>query len=561
MKPMRAIFSIFSITLFVLISATTVAAQQGSTGSSEVPTLVVAFPKSDIGFNPIHAFTSTEAQLYTALYEGLVTYNPLTLEPLPGVAESWDISKDGLTYTFHLRKDATYWNGQPVTAQDFRNTWLHLLDPKVKAEYSFLLDSIAGAKAYRLGETTNPNTVGIKAVSAHVLEVKLAHPASQFLKILCHYSFVPIPSNYLDKEDWRNLPVIPGNGPFYVTKHTANEIDLAKNNLYWDAENVDINKIKILLTDDSAKVTKMFDAGEIQWATGNVEWDKVRDRQSIMVNPLFATSYFFFRADSKPWSNPDVRRALALLLPWNKIRQDNPLYIPTSTLVPRFGSYPSVTGITKENNQEALSLLTKAGYPNGRGLPAVTIAIPNDQENKRIANIMAASWTSAIGLTVKVDAVPYPGYYQRIEKKDFTLATTTWIGDFADPLTFLQMWTATSNLNNAGYNDPAFDEKIHASMAEKQPERYKTLAAAEKILLSGAEVLPIDHAPALNLVKISDIQGWFPNALDIHPFKYIRFRTPAPIPGVAQLDGSRTTLEPPPTLALFGPVSSSGARS
>lgn len=519
-------------TLLIVGTSSVVMADSGQ--GNEPPPFVVVFPKSDIGFNPLHAFTSTEAQLYTALYEGLVTYNPLNLDPLPGVAESWDISKDGKVYTFHLRSNAVYWNGQPVTAQDFRASWLHLLDPAVKAPYSFLLDPVVGAKAYRLGESSDPNSVGIKAVSDDVLQVTLAHPASQFLKILCHYSFVPIPASYLKDENWKDKQVIPGNGPFYVLKHSADEIDLQKNNLYWDADNVDINQIKILLTDDSAKVTKMFDDGKIQWATGSVDWDKVRDKRSIIVNPLFATSYFFFKATKKPWDNPEVRRALALLLPWHKIRQDSPLYIPTSTLVPKIGSYPDVTGITKQNDGEAMSLLAKAGYPQGRGLPAVTVAIPTDSESKRIADIMAATWESALGVTVKITTEPYPAYYKQLDTEDYTLATTTWIGDFADPLTFLQMWTSDSNLNDGGYKDPAYDLKVHDSMSESSPERYKTLAAAETILLHGAEVLPIDNSPAVNLVKVADIQGWFPNALDIHPFKYLRFRTPEPIPGVAQ---------------------------
>ncbi|HUX20561.1 MAG TPA: peptide ABC transporter substrate-binding protein [Spirochaetia bacterium] len=532
--PIVAIFLLFG-------AAAGLAAQSSSDGKSDIPPFVVVFPRSVIGFNPIHAFTSTEAQLYTALYEGLVTYNPLNLDPLPGVAESWDVTNNGTVYTFHLRKDAVFWNGEPVTAQDFRNTWLKVLDPKVKAEYSFLLDSVVGAKAFRLGESSDPDTVGIKALSKDLLQVTLVHPATQFLKILCHYSFVPIPSNYLNIPDWRDQKVIPGNGPFYVVKHTADEIDLTKNNLYWDADNVDINEIKILLTDDAAKVTKMFDAGEIQWATGSVEWDKVHDQRSIMVNPLFATSYFFFKADKSPWDNPDVRRALALLLPWDKIRQDSPLYIPTSTLVPQIDSYPDVTGITKENNTEAMQLLVKAGYPGGKGLSTVTITIPTDAESKRIADIMAASWERALGLSVKINSVPYPEYYSRIEKGDYTLATTTWIGDFADPLTFLQMWTSDSNLNDGGYKNSAFDSKVHSSMSEKEPERYKTLADAESILLNGAEVLPIDHSPALNLVKVADIQGWFPNALDIHPFKYLRYRTPSPIPGVAETRPSSAT--------------------
>lgn len=558
---MKRMLSVACI-LFAFGATGIATAQSQDSQPAKAQELTVVFPKADIGFNPLHAFTSTEAQLYTAIYEGLVTYNPLNLDPLPGVASSWDISKDGKVYTFHLRSDAYFANGQPVTAQDFRNSWLHLLAPATKAQYSFLLDPVVGAKAFRLGETTDPNTVGIKALSAHELQVTLAHPASQLLKVLCHYSFVPIPPAYLDKVDWRDQTTIPSNGPFRIVKHNADEIDLVKNDRYWDAENVDLSKITILLTDDAAKVTKMFDAGKIQWATGSVNWNQVRDRRSIIVNPLFATSYFFFKADRKPWDNAKVRRGLALLLPWKKIRQDNPLYLPTSTLVPKLDSYPKVTGITEENDSEAMRLLAEAGYPAGKGLPPVTISIPGDSESKRVADIMAASWERSLGLTVKVEVGSYPSYYQHLDTNNYTLATTTWIGDFADPLTFLQMWTASSNLNDGGYKDSAFDAKIHESMSQSSPKRYETLAAAETILLHGAEVLPIDNSPAVNLVKVADLVGWFPNPLDIHPFKYIGYRTPEPIPGVAQSWGAgvlRASLSRalPPRLrsfasALFG---------
>lgn len=534
---MKRAIPLLGLLLFGAAAMAMADASSSSNTSVQEP-LVVAFPKTDVHFDPIYGITSTEAEIYTALYEGLVTYNPVTLEPLPGVAESWDVSDNGKVYTFHLRTDAQYWNGQPVTAQDFRNSWLHVLDPKVKAQYSFLLDSIVGAKAYRTGKSTDPNSVGIKVIDAHTLQVTLEHPAAQFLKILCHYSFVPIPSGYLDKKDWgAGDAVIPGNGPFYVLKHTATEIELTKNNLYWDSANVLLPSVKILLTDNAAKVTKDFNDGSVEWATGNVEWNKVNKTNAIIVNPLFATSYFYFKADKVPWNNPDVRRALALLLPWSEIRQKSDLYIPASTLVPRISSYPEVTGIDKSDPTEALALLKKAGFPGGIGLPTITILVPNDPESARIAGIMLTTWEKALRVNVKVESMSYSDYYTKLETADYTLATMTWIGDFADPLTFLQMWTSHSNLNSGGYSDAKYDDLIAQSMSESGDQRYKTLGDAETVLLDGGEVLPIDHSPALNLIDLHEMEGWFPNALDIHPFKYIAYRTPAPIPGVALAPG------------------------
>ena len=522
-------FIVIMVAFGLAISATLAVAQDEN---DSLPTeLVVAMGKSDIQLNPTLAFSATEAQLFTALYEGLVTYDPFTLEPVPGVAKSWDVSPDGKTYTFHLRQDARYWDGQDVTAADFRNAWLALLDPKVKAPYSFLLDVVKGAKAYRLGQSKDPDSVGIRAIDSKTLEVKLDEPASDFLKILCHYAFVPIPKPFLSVKDWSAQPTVPGNGPFYILKHSSDEIDLAKNKLYWDADNVRLSRIKVLLTNDAEKVTTLFNEGKIQWAAGGADWEKVKNSKAIVVNPMFATSYFYFNCRQAPWDNSDVRRALALLLPWDKIRIPNQLYIPATTLVPKIASYPDVTGIDKQDVSEAMSLLAKAGYADGKGLPPVTIVVPQGDESKRIADVMAEAWKSAIGLSVDVKSYSYNAYYQAIQTGPFTLATTTWIGDFADPLTFLQMWTSDSNLNSAGFSNPIYDREIKESMGQPETERYKTMAEAETLLLAQAAVLPIDHTPAVNLINLSVIEGWFPNPLDIHPFKYMAWRTPEPIPG------------------------------
>ncbi|MFP4564309.1 MAG: ABC transporter substrate-binding protein, partial [Spirochaetia bacterium] len=203
--------------IFILTAVTVVLIFAGARFlSAELPTdefLRVSFSGTEITFNPLHTFTSTEAQLYTALYEGLVTYHPLTMEPVPAAASRWEISADKTTYWFFLRETGRYWNGDPVTAADFKDTWLTLLDPEEKSEYSFLFDIIEGAADYRTGKNTDPLSVGIRAVDTFILEVRLEHPAGHFLKVLCHHSFAPVHPRFLDREDWSISSIIPGNGP------------------------------------------------------------------------------------------------------------------------------------------------------------------------------------------------------------------------------------------------------------------------------------------------------------------------------------------------------------
>lgn len=497
---------------------------------------VVSYLPTKLELNPIKAYSSTEAQLFTAIYEGLVTYNPVTLKPEPGVASYWEVSPDGKQYRFYLRDNARYWNGDQVTASDFRNSWLELLKPANHSAYSFLFDVIVGAENYRKGINTDPSSVGIHVISPSVLEVDLVEPATQFLDILCHHSFVPVNPTLLHYgEDWSKLPSVIGNGPYFITKRTDSEIDLSKNDLYWDAANVKIPRIKIVFREDVQAIADDFNKNKIQWVAGGIALDQITNRDAIVINPLFATTYFFFKAAKAPWSNGDIRKALTLLLPLDQLRSDQYQFIPATTLVPPIPYYPEVKGITSSNKDEAMKLLAAAGFPEGKGLPPIIIHIPDGTDNSRIADVMAKAWRDALGVEVKIDTQPYQSYVDNLSTADYTLATLTWIGDFADPLTFLQMWTGGSNLNDAHFTNDRFDSLIRESLGKSGRERYQLLSQGEQILLDTAEVIPLSHSPAINVIDLNQIDGWYPNPLDIHPFKYLQFAAKRPLRGVASL--------------------------
>ncbi|WP_455382218.1 peptide ABC transporter substrate-binding protein [Salinispira pacifica] len=538
--------AIFAILLLAGGVAAAQIATQDKNGSGKatgpgLDEFVVSYLPTKLELNPIKAYSSTEAQLFTAIYEGLVTYNPVTLKPVPGVASYWEVSPDGKQYRFYLRDNARYWNGDPVTASDFRNSWLELLKPENHSAYSFLFDVIVGAENYRKGINKDPESVGIRVLSPKVLEVDLVEPATQFLDILCHHSFVPVNPNLLHYSDWSKLPSVIGNGPYYITKRTDSEIDLAKNDLYWDADNVKIPRIKIIFRDDVQAVADDFNKNKIQWVAGGISLDQITNRDAIVINPLFATSYFFFKADRAPWNNGNVRRALTLLLPLDQLRSDQYQFIPATTLVPPIPYYPEVKGITSSNKEEAMKLLADAGFPDGKGLPPITIHIPDGTDNNRVADLMAKAWHDALGVEVKTDTQPYQSYVDNLATADYTLATLTWIGDFADPLTFLQMWTSGSNLNDAKFDNPKFDSLVRQSLGKSGRERYQLLSDAEQILLDTAEVIPLSHSPAINVIDLNQIDGWYPNPLDIHPFKYLQFAAKKPLKGVAELSPGRVS--------------------
>jgi peptide/nickel transport system substrate-binding protein/oligopeptide transport system substrate-binding protein len=249
-----------------------------------------------------------------------------------------------------------------------------------------------------------------------------------------------------------------------------------------------------------------------------------------MVNALFATHYYYIRAAKFPWNDHRIRRALSLALPWDQLREGH--YLPAKTLIYRLPGYPEIEG-TETDVETARQLLADAGYSGGKGLPELVIRITPSEEAARIWSLMASTWMKELGLSVKIDTIPFSQYFQSLKQGDYEVGYSTWIGDFADPYTFLQMWRRDSNLNDVGLNDQDYEALIDRSMMEEGEQRWKTLAEAEKLLLDRGVILPISYSSALNIVDTGELEGWFPNALDIHPFKYLSFKAFRPLPGVA----------------------------
>ncbi|MDR2101565.1 MAG: peptide ABC transporter substrate-binding protein [Treponema sp.] len=492
--------------------------------------LTAVFSNGEIELDFRKSYLASEAQLFTALYEGLFSYHPFTMEPVPALASKWEISEDKKKWTFTLREEAKYRNGDPLRAEDFRSAWISLLDPGANSPYSSLFDVIEGARDYRTGKQSDPRQVGILAVNDRTLEVRLTAPSSFFPSMLCHHSFSPIHPSMLNEGDWSAKPPV-SNGPFYIESRDAGQMVLVKNEFYWDAPRVSLNRVILKFTEDGEEAAALWNSGEARWISGDVNLENLTDRSGIVINAMFATHYYFIRSAEKPWNDHRLRQALSISLPWDQIRQGH--YLPAKTLIFPIPGYPEIAGVDTTDTDEARRLLEEAGYPKGVGLPDLTIRLTPSAEAGRIGEIMAAAWMQ-LGIPVKIDVVPYTQYFQALKKNDYEVGFSTWIGDFADPYTFLQMWRQDSNLNDAGYNDTDYEALLDKSMSEEGEQRWKTLSEAETLLLSRGTVLPISYSPAINVVDTDELDGWFPNVLDIHPFKYFFFKALRPLPGVAR---------------------------
>jgi peptide/nickel transport system substrate-binding protein/oligopeptide transport system substrate-binding protein len=491
--------------------------------------LTVTFSANELELDFRKSYLASEAQLFTAIYEGLFSYHPFSMEPVPAVAENWELSDDKKQWTFTLRRDAKFQNGDPVTAENFRAAWLSILSPQSDAPYSSLFDIIEGAKEYRTGEMRSADKVGIIASDARTLIVKLNAPAFFFPSMLCHHSFSPIHLSLLNVDDWSARPPV-SNGPFQIAEMNKSKIVLVKNNNYWDASAVSFKKITLKYTETGEEASDLWNSGEARWISGDVNFNTLTDRSGIQINAMFATHYYFIRSKEKPWNDFRVRRALALALPWDEIRTGH--LLPAKTLIYPLPGYPELDGLVDTDLEEAEDMLAEAGFPGGVGLPDLVMRITPSVEAARISTLMANAWKENLGVSVRIEVVPFNRYFQTLRTDGYTVGSTTWIGDFADPYTFLQMWRKDSNLNDAHHSDDDYEKLMNKSMLEEGDVRWSVLADAEKLLLERGSVLPISYSPAINIVDTNELGGWFPNALDIHPFKYLNFRAFRPLPGV-----------------------------
>ncbi|HWR11794.1 MAG TPA: peptide ABC transporter substrate-binding protein [Rectinemataceae bacterium] len=528
---------LFALLLMLVIALPALSAQAESPEE-----FVTIFGGTTPEFDPHRSIYSTEAQIFTALYEGLFSYDGATLEPLAAAASSWKKSKDGMVYTFQIREDAAWSDGAPLLASDFRNSWIRMLD--LNAQYAAFFDIISGAREYRTKENTNPESVGIQATGRKTLVVTLNRPAAYFTRLLCHHAFAPIHPSMLGASDWVKRVPFPVNGPYRFASFEKGRLSLEKNPLYWDEKSVSIHGQVMLFSDDDAAATRMFNNEEAHWLAGPGDYDAILMEDAIQVNPIFSTHYWYFDCSKAPWDKASVRRALALLLPWKELRDSAKYMVLATTLVLPLPGYSQAKGIESQDRDEALKLLESAGYPEGAGLPELNIYFAEGQDNKRQAMLFQAVWKALPSLKVTLAPVSPLKYYGIItgnqKAEGITLAHTTWIGDFADPEAFLQMWTPDSPLNDSGFKDAEFQTLLSKSYEKEGKERMSLLAEAETYLLQKAVVLPIYHGFEASVIDIDYIEGWYQNALSIHPYKSLKFGTPSIQPNVASAGPGKT---------------------
>lgn len=500
---------------------------------------VVSVTSGIPNLHPHAAYNASDAQILTGLYEGLCVYDPYTLQPVAGLAKDWKVSSDGLTWTFTLRDNLKFENGDPITAQVFRDSFINLLNPELHLPYASLLECVKGVKEYRSGKSTDTSHIGLYAESAVSLKISLAYPAEQLTDILCHHAFSAVHPSQLQaiarfagKSSFTAVseaftPI--ASGPFKIESFTGDKIRLIKNTVYWDANSVQLPSISLLLAAVPDEMTEAFNRGSVHWLCGSVNLNKVAAPHTIHITPMFATEYLYFKTNIPPCNNQSLREALLSAIPYETLRKD--YLIPAKTLVFPLTGYPTVTGIEKQDIAKTEQLLKKS--PQGEVVQPIKILLPQTAFYSEQAELLKKAWQH-VHIPVEVVTVPFEKYYDRLKTEDYHIAVISWIGDFADPLAFLELFRSESGLNNSGWSSTEYENLIKKASAEQnRKKRLQHLAKAEQLLLNSSVIIPLSHIPAINVIDLSDIKGWYTNAVNIHPFKFIRFVQPEPLPGVA----------------------------
>ena len=478
-----------------------------------------------------------EHRIIQTLFEGLVTKNPHTLEIEPGVAERWEISEDGRTYTFHLRENARWSNGDPVTAEDFRWSWQRALTPALGNQYNYMYFPIHNAEAFANGRTQDFSDVGVRVLSPYVLQVELRSPTPYFLQTLDHQAMFPVhratleafgdPSNQLSQ--WARVGNIVSNGAFRLTEWRVNShLRVEKSETYWDADNVSLNAVVFYPTENIVTEERMFRNGQLHM-TNEVPLDKIEEYMNtqpelLQLAPYLGTYYYMLNTERPPLDDVRVRKALAMAIDRELLVDSiipgvvEPAYalVPPDTL----GYFPPKT--LDYDPEQAQALLAEAGYPEGQGFPAVELMYNTHEEHQKIAVAIQQMWQRTLGISVQLSNQEWKVYLDTQDNMDYQISRRGWIGDYVDPNTFLDMYITNGGNNRTGFSDARYDEIMlqEAPQTLDREQRYALYYEAEEILMDAMPLIPVYTYQSKHL-KHPSLQGIPVNILNYFNFKYI----------------------------------------
>ena len=483
-------------------------------GSSNSDALIYNLGEDPETIDPTLNTSSGSGSIIDNAFEGLMRLDE-NEKAIPGVAKSVDESEEGLVYTFHLREDAKWSDGQGVTAKDFEYSWVRALDKETAAEYSYQLFYIKNGQKFNEGEATR-DELGIKVIDDYTLEVTLEAPTAYFKELTAFTTYMPLREDIVsaDPEGWALDPATYiSNGPFKLVQwDIKDQLVFEKNEEYWNAKAIKLSGVVFKLVTDQNTAYASLKAGDFDMVdtVPPAEIAAGQEEGLVTIYPNLATYMLIFNVGKqstlpedvkKVLNDPKVRRALSISIDRKAIVEN----VTKSGQVPAYSYVPK--GILNEegkdfadkeyydankpNVEEAKKLLAEAGYPNGEGIPTLEFMYNTEGSHKLVAQAIQQDWAK-IGVNVELANQEWKVFLNTRQEGQYEIARHGWSGDYVDPMTFLDLWVTGGGNNDAGYSNAKYDALVNQAKTEgDQAKRWELMRQAEDILMEDMPIVPI----------------------------------------------------------------------
>lgn len=499
------------IVSFMLIAAIALTGCGGSGANKEAKILRTNNSSEPGSLDPALAQGTHESWILDHIFEGLMKRNEKG-EVVPGMAKEYTLADDDVTYTFILRDDVKWSNGDPVTAHDFEFSWKRALDPELAAYYAYQFFYIKNGAAYNAGEAS-VDDVAVKAIDDKTLEVVLETPAPYFLELTSFYALFPVNKNVVESNpDWAKEPsTYVSNGPFKLTEWTHKaKIVISKDENYYDAANVKLDGVQFDIIEDENTAWQKYEGGDYDFLTpipqAVTAQLKAEGSKELVIGTDLATYYYNFNNEVKPFNNAKVRYALSKAIDRqtivDKVAQGG--QFPAGGVTP-YG-IPDETGkdfreqvgdLLSYNPEEAKALLEEGLAEEGmtkEDMSQFAILYNTQEGHKKVAQAIQEMWRTTLGIEVQIENVEFQVKLDREKAGDYSISRAGWIGDYVDPMTFLDLFVTDGPYNDSNFSNAEYDALIEtAKSTADQTVRFNAMREAEILLMKELPVSPIYH--------------------------------------------------------------------
>lgn len=504
--------------LKTLLSLTTAALLLGAAPAVAAGELTYVVNNESATFDPGTTTETFALPVIGASFEGLVKYAP-DGSVVPALAEKWEISDDGLTYTFHLRPDAKWSDGEPVTAQDFVYAWRRVLTKASGAKNAPILFAIQGAEEFY--NDPAKDAVAITAIDDHTLQFTLKDRVVYMMQLLPFAVFYPVREDVVaaDPDGWTREPATYiGTGPFRVAEFNFGKSTvLEKNPFYYEADSVSLDKLTFRLVPDPATALAAYEAGDVDGIErvppAEIPRLSSTPGNGFMIVPALGTTYAFFNPAQEPLDDIRVRQALSEAID----RQSIIDFVLQSADQPAMGLVPPGMNVAGEDFREGTSdfglapsarvehaqeLLAEAGYPNGEGFPSTVFMTYSSPPVEKTLEAIQQMWKQNLGIDVEIQASEWQVYYPEVQKIQYQIAQMGWGADYPHPMTFLDNFTSISPNNLAGWKNADYDELIEEAKTTSDPAAsLEAMRKAEALLMEDMVILPMYYRNNYMMMK------------------------------------------------------------